>query len=176
MARVLLQGDCEAGESTEVWDQSTAVGRGVRHQQLSSTVETLPTEVGRSEVMGRTVKAIKVKADRLWWEERKPAEKKRGKGWCDWNSKVVLNSFIFIFLLLSQLHGATLGYWGGAAALSWALADLGASPESCHVPPHSWPPYSHSIVTEKEWKWTFPDMIFLCKPCLELVTRTPWGT
>lgn len=65
MARVLLQGDCEAGESTEVWDQSTAVGRGVRHQQLSSTVETLPTEVGRSEVMGRTVKAIKVKADRL---------------------------------------------------------------------------------------------------------------
>lgn len=45
---VLLQGDCEGGESTEVWDQNTAAGRGVRHQQLSST-EADTAHWGRKE-------------------------------------------------------------------------------------------------------------------------------
>lgn len=64
-----------------MWDQNTAAGRAVRHQQLSSTVETLPTEAERSEMMGRTVKGHQSEGRLCLMRGGKAIrEKNKGKG------------------------------------------------------------------------------------------------
>lgn len=72
---VLLQGDCEVGESPEVWDQNRAVGRGVRHHQLSSTVAD-------TAHWGRKEPSKWRQTDHVWWKRggKLSREKNKGKG------------------------------------------------------------------------------------------------
>lgn len=157
---------------------------GVRHDQLSSTRADI-THWGRKERYGgeKLWRAVKVKTNShcLAREGRETQQrKKQGKEWPDWNSKVVLSSFIFLFPFFSCLPGATLVYWGRAVVPSWALAALGANPQRAAVLHHAGYRLvsSCSTIIEKQWKCrkNFPDVIFLHKPCPELLTRMPWGT
>lgn len=66
-----------------MWDQNSAVGRGVRHHQLSSTVADTTAEVEGSEMVGRTVKGHQSEGRQTLFDEREEGdsvEKKQGKG------------------------------------------------------------------------------------------------
>lgn len=81
---VLLQGDCEVGERTEVWDHNTAVGRGVRHHQLSSTVADTARWGRKERDDGENCEGPSKwrQTDIVWWERggRLSREKNKGKG------------------------------------------------------------------------------------------------
>lgn len=73
-----------------------------------------------------------------WFDEREEGDtvkKKQGEGRPDWNSKVGLGYFIFLFPFLPRMHGATLVCWGGAVSPAGPRQPSVSPPESCHVTP-----------------------------------------